>query len=120
MRAGHAAEFFRASDPDEARKILHVLLVGATGFLVPDVGKPLQLRRRLGQALEFGSSQGTGNRHGLFGQDGQRRLTVQSPARQVSDSGRVSDPGEAGSSELESGWVLLMKAPYSMGLFCTT
>lgn len=81
MRTGHAAEFFRAGDPDEAGKILHVLLVGAAGFLVPDVGKPLQLGRHFGQTLELGSSQGTGSRPGRFGQRRQRRL-IEGPARQ--------------------------------------
>lgn len=81
MRTGHAAEFFRAGDPDETGEVLHVLLVGATGFLVADVGKPLQLGRHFGQATEFGGGQGTGSRPGRFGQRRQRRL-IEGPARQ--------------------------------------
>ena len=45
MRAGDDAKFFRAGDPDEGGKVLHVLAVGPASLGVVNVGEPFQLER---------------------------------------------------------------------------
>jgi hypothetical protein len=55
--AGDEPEFFRAVDADEGAEVGNVQVVGAAGFLVGDVGEPLELGGDLGQPLELGSGQ---------------------------------------------------------------
>ena len=65
--AGDGAELLRAGDPDEAGEVPHVLLVGAAGLLVRDIGEPLQFGRHFGQAPEFGGGRGAARRDGRGG-----------------------------------------------------
>jgi hypothetical protein len=51
--AGHGTEFLRLLDAGEAHEVLHGGLVGAAGLLVGQVGEPLDLRRHVGQPVEF-------------------------------------------------------------------
>ena len=51
------AEFLRAVDADERAEVRDVEPVGPAGFLVGNVGEPLELGWNLGEALELGGRQ---------------------------------------------------------------
>jgi len=55
--ARHGAEFCRALDAGEARKIADRILVGPPGMSVADVSKPLELRRHVLELMILGDRQ---------------------------------------------------------------
>ena len=57
MCAGHNAKFFRFQNPDKSHEISNVIFITAPGVWIVDIGKPLDFRRHVGQALELSACQ---------------------------------------------------------------
>lgn len=57
MGAGHVPELFRLPQACEDLKVFDVLLVGAAGVRVSEIGEPFEFRRNLRQILELGGGQ---------------------------------------------------------------
>jgi hypothetical protein len=61
MRADDHAELLWTVNPDKGREVRDVEPVGIPRFGIGDVGKPLELRRDVGEALEFSGGECAGS-----------------------------------------------------------
>lgn len=59
---GDIAKLLRLHDAGELHEVLQGMFVGAASTLVAEIGKPLDFGRHVGQALEVGSREKSGNR----------------------------------------------------------
>lgn len=48
MGSGDDTKFGRMADADKLREIANIVLVGLSGFLGTDIGKPFEFRRHVG------------------------------------------------------------------------
>ena len=54
---GHNPKFFRFQNSGKLHEIPNVIFITASGVRIVDIGKPLDFRRHVGQALELGACQ---------------------------------------------------------------
>ena len=59
MGAGHRAKFLGNAEADKPTKVRQVILIGAVGAPVVEVGEPFRRDRHAGQLLELGGAQAT-------------------------------------------------------------
>ena len=59
MGAGHRAKFLGSAEADKPTKVRQVILIGAAGARVVEVGEPFRRGRHAGQLLELGGAQAT-------------------------------------------------------------
>ena len=98
--AGDRSEVLRFVEAREGGEVFHVAPVGPTGFLVPEVGEPLQLGRHRAQRGELGGGQGIGAGERMLGgdirADGHAVSGQTGPASAAARSGPLSLPAMNG------------------------